>query len=339
MWMGNKILRIGCLNLCASTIFRLESIKSNKIAKTCTVFMDGGGYCSPEEAKRKLFVFYFSKAMVEGGQGSDAAALARLELLSNTAMLKVMDKKGITLAEHGSYDPNSSMMKPPMQRPPSPREHPGVREESPAGHSHHSYGEDPHQSQRRHGFAPPPHTYQYMRYDHSRDPGSQEAHYMRAESPSGYSRGPHGELYHQESAKTPASMVAHVSSDHLSSAYQRPYGRSIKENVPPYAFRPPTSGYNPHQHLGPMHGRVPEPIYGAPRVSPEMPRPINQGGHMDPHHPSYEVLARDNHLMREQLQEKDTVASSLQQRVNYLERQISELRQLPTGKISHIPVE
>jgi hypothetical protein len=114
----------------------------------------------------------------------------------------------------------------------------------------------------------------------------------------------------------------------------------MKENVPPYAFRPPTSGYNPHQHLGLMHGRVPEPIYGAPRVSPEIPRPlIIPGGHMDPHHLSYEALARDNHHIREQLKDKDTVVSSLQQRVNYLESQISELRQLPTGKISHIPVE
>lgn len=294
---------------------------------------------------RHFLFYYFSKAMVEGGQGSDAAALARLELLSNTAMLKVMDKRGSSLAEHGyhDHDPNTGMMKPPMQRPSSPREHPAVREESPAGHSHHSYGEDPHQPQRRHGFAPPPHTYQYMRYEqHSRDPGSQEAHYnMRNESsPSGYPRGPHGELHHQENAQTSTSMVSHVSSDHLPSAYQRPYGRTMKENVPPYAFRPPTPGYNPHQHPGPMHGRAPEPIYGAPRVSPEMPRPpMNQVSHMDPHHPPYEALARENHRMREQLKEKDTVVSSLQQRVNYLESQISELRQLPTGKISHIPVE
>lgn len=55
--------------------------------------------------------------------------------------------------------------------------------------------------------------------------------------------------------------------------------------------------------------------------------------------PSYEALTQDVLHMREQLKEKDVVVSALQQRVNYLENQISELRQLPTGKISHIPVE
>jgi hypothetical protein len=43
--------------------------------------------------------------------------------------------------------------------------------------------------------------------------------------------------------------------------------------------------------------------------------------------------------MREQLKEKDVVVNSLQHRVDYLENRINELRQLPTGKVSHIPVE
>jgi len=54
--------------------------------------------------------------------------------------------------------------------------------------------------------------------------------------------------------------------------------------------------------------------------------------------PSYEDMVRRIRNMQEQLHEKDTVVSSLQHRVNYLENQIHELRQLPTGKISHIPV-
>ena len=54
---------------------------------------------------------------------------------------------------------------------------------------------------------------------------------------------------------------------------------------------------------------------------------------------SREDMARQIMEMREQLSEKDMVVSSLQHRVNYLENQIHELRQLPTGKISHIPVE
>lgn len=54
---------------------------------------------------------------------------------------------------------------------------------------------------------------------------------------------------------------------------------------------------------------------------------------------SREGMARQIRELREQLSEKDMVVSSLQHRVNYLENQIHELRQLPTGKISHIPVE
>lgn len=54
--------------------------------------------------------------------------------------------------------------------------------------------------------------------------------------------------------------------------------------------------------------------------------------------PSREDMARQISELREQLSDKDMIASSLQHRVNYLENQIHELRQLPTGKISHIPV-
>jgi hypothetical protein len=54
---------------------------------------------------------------------------------------------------------------------------------------------------------------------------------------------------------------------------------------------------------------------------------------------SYEEMARELAFMRDQLKEKDMVVSSLQHRVNFLENKINELRQLPTGKISHIPVE
>ena len=54
---------------------------------------------------------------------------------------------------------------------------------------------------------------------------------------------------------------------------------------------------------------------------------------------TYEEMARELAFVRNQLKEKDMVVSSLQHRVNFLENQINELRQLPTGKISHIPVE
>ena len=55
--------------------------------------------------------------------------------------------------------------------------------------------------------------------------------------------------------------------------------------------------------------------------------------------PSREEMAQQVRELREQLSEKDMVVSSLQHRVSYLENQIHELRQLPTGKISHIPIK
>lgn len=66
--------------------------------------------------------------------------------------------------------------------------------------------------------------------------------------------------------------------------------------------------------------------------------PVSEDGE-EGHRLSYDTLARENFHMREQLHDKDAVISSLQQRVHQLETQISELRQLPTGKISHIPIE
>jgi hypothetical protein len=57
------------------------------------------------------------------------------------------------------------------------------------------------------------------------------------------------------------------------------------------------------------------------------------------HGSAYEEVVRELAVMQEQLKEKDMVVSTLQYRVNYLENEINELRQLPTGKISHIPVE
>ena len=55
--------------------------------------------------------------------------------------------------------------------------------------------------------------------------------------------------------------------------------------------------------------------------------------------PSYESLRRENLHLREQLKDKDYRIFSLEQQLYNLENQITELRQLPTGKISHIPIE
>jgi hypothetical protein len=97
---------------------------------------------------------------------------------------------------------------------------------------------------------------------------------------------------------------------------------------------PATHNHRPHVGAGTDGG-----YYQQRQLPPRSSSPHNKSLSSLSSSPSYDELLREVHHMREQLKEKDIVVSSLQHRVNYLENQISELRQLPTGKISHIPVE
>jgi hypothetical protein len=54
---------------------------------------------------------------------------------------------------------------------------------------------------------------------------------------------------------------------------------------------------------------------------------------------SYEALLMENIRLKEQLQQKEDTIETLKSKADSLEKQIGELRQLPTGKISHIPIE
>lgn len=107
----------------------------------------------------------------------------------------------------------------------------------------------------------------------------------------------------------------------------------------PYEGRSASSEERPSDGLG-----RPIPYYSPPLISVsedcEEAAVQQQQTHSVPsYRPSYEALMRENYMMREQLHEKDNAILSLQQRLGQLESQINELRQLPTGKISHIPVE
>jgi len=72
--------------------------------------------------------------------------------------------------------------------------------------------------------------------------------------------------------------------------------------------------------------------------------PIANRSHHHHHHHHHhhqelmEELARDNALLRHELNEKNTRIDNLQKQVEELQEQIIELRQLPVGKISQIPV-
>jgi len=52
-----------------------------------------------------------------------------------------------------------------------------------------------------------------------------------------------------------------------------------------------------------------------------------------------QLLQQENAQLREQLGDKDTAIADLQSKVSQLEGKIRDLRQLPTGKISQIPIE
>lgn len=54
--------------------------------------------------------------------------------------------------------------------------------------------------------------------------------------------------------------------------------------------------------------------------------------------PMVEELARDNALLRHDLAEKSSFVEIMQRKIQELESQVAELRQLPVGKISQIPV-
>jgi hypothetical protein len=54
---------------------------------------------------------------------------------------------------------------------------------------------------------------------------------------------------------------------------------------------------------------------------------------------SFQALLKENQRLQQQLQWKEDMIASLKTKADGLEKQIGELRQLPTGKISHIPVE
>ncbi|CAB9517947.1 expressed unknown protein [Seminavis robusta] len=54
---------------------------------------------------------------------------------------------------------------------------------------------------------------------------------------------------------------------------------------------------------------------------------------------AYEALIQENLRLQQQMAQKDDLIATLQSKADGLETQIGELRQLPTGKISHIPLE
>ena len=134
----------------------------------------------------------------------------------------------------------------------------------------------------------------------------------------------------------------------------RPPYNSTKENYPPshYVTNHHRSSYNinPHQEASGLdyrHALVEAPYYppihtgrGVLQTAPRL-KERGRSRDISPSSfsPPYDNLCRENLRLREQLKEREYYVSSLQLQLYDLENQINELRQLPTGKISHIPIE
>lgn len=283
----------------------------------------------------------------------DSLAVERLKLLSNTAMLKkVLDKKdppklrefgttGETRRDSCAEDPAPPMelSSDSIRSPRTSRIENSHRAETPSSHPTGDTTRDsPPVSRDAAGITPiMSHHQQYLRTtdgEHFRSSGGASTlPLVPTMSRRDYTAGVQGESYYPQRNNTLTGMavVAHGLYPGPGRP-NRPY--SVKENVPPCAFQNPYGerrlAETPH-YRSMNEGSV---LFYPPQVAS-----VSEDREDASPMISYEGLTRANYHMHDKLKEKDAIISSLQQRVNYLEKQISELRQLPTGKISHIPIE
>ena len=266
----------------------------------------------------------------------DAVALARLELLSNTAMLKkVLDRKSERKGDKNE-EKTFNIVQAPHQKTPSTlsiASHPlahgekNQRRESPSPRTILDSSRDAppmfHERLGHAAFVPPHFSYNRGDVDSLRAPPSHtegRAYQGNATFQRGFIQGAHGDMYYRDNCNIAAAGTSQMASRQHPSGGMAPY--TVNENLhrPHYLG---TTMYNGRALTDTRH----EPVYHPP------PRVATFEDHEDSRSSSYEVLARENHHLREQLTEKDRVLSSLQEKVNYLEKQIGELRQVSNSPV------
>ena len=144
-------------------------------------------------------------------------------------------------------------------------------------------------------------------------------------------------------ASTPVAAGSHrpmlpsLSLAHLPSAMQHAMAMMATANTmygsggPSSAFRKP--------YLAPTNGN-PAMVTASPSMEfSSRASPTQAPGENEQRAASYEALLQENLRLKQEVAQKDEAIASLQAKANGLEKQIVELRQLPTGKISHIPIE
>lgn len=251
---------------------------------------------------------------------TDEDELTRLELLSNTAMLKkLMDKEGDDKKEETKVKaaPALTVSMPQTRLEDSSSEKEGDNS-CPSPH----WGMDSVHRRSHFRFASiPTHPYGFnTARDNSQCPSQQAEGGTYAINWSAfYGRNTREILYSPDQIRSPQRMMP-----------VRPQ-YSMKENLPPSRYLD-SSTYSDSAGVGiQASGFTFHPTGGIPNSFKGfgLPSPTS----------SYDSILAQNHHLREQLQERDFLVSSLQQRLNHLENQIIELRQLPTGKVSHIPID
>jgi hypothetical protein len=144
----------------------------------------------------------------------------------------------------------------------------------------------------------------------------------------------------------PASVTSNTSSSSTSRLASRQSGSppSLHSHfLPGYA---PGGGYPYSSNSGCTLRPTPEHYGASPWMSHAPPPPIYHRTHdgyattsSSSEGTSYQALADENATLRHQVHQKDAAVAALEAKVQHLERQVGELRELPTGKISHIPIE
>lgn len=309
----------------------------------------------------------------------DSAALAsRLELLSSTAMMKkVLDRAGqltdapqTNSVQQPRREIDLASKREEAKEQPEPHRHvPGALAYSHEASSHHPVlTERPMQSTFAHSLLL---RSAYDRYGNSSaiapplpagcSPGADDTPYRgQAESSSLQFHHPAGTTawipalsgYHPGVAGNEAyffdpNLAAASASPAAAAAAASAIRYRTKENITPIQMNahpiqlnPPPPGTAARQSMlarnMAMENVKCAAMYAPQRTTNEEVDPSAAGGVV---RPSYEALANENIEMRRQLREKEAATIQLQERIASLENQISELRQLPTGKISHIPIE
>jgi hypothetical protein len=114
-------------------------------------------------------------------------------------------------------------------------------------------------------------------------------------------------------------------------------GSSGSSEVP--NFFPSASFSSSHRSHSPFHHHATSFVPPRPGLRPSESLLLFESVHQDSSSAVSDDPVRDNYYLRAQMAQRDATIDALQAQVESLQQEIQQLRSLPTGKISQIPVE